>query len=172
MAIVGKIQVTGKEVDPSVITSRVIVSLPERFDMFKSNWMFNASNDATVSEFKQKLLQAELGLKENRPKNIMETASKPDSRRLKTQTVHRIWQWLPRTLKHWLPKTSAARTRIFKCPNCNSLCQVGIYSESKGQEDASRCYHCEKRGHRATECRSKTKALNKDLQSTLVYLQV
>jgi hypothetical protein len=74
MAIVDKIQATGKEVDPSIIISRVIVSLPERFDMFKSNWEYNASSDATVLEFKQKLLQAELGLKEKGPKDIMETA--------------------------------------------------------------------------------------------------
>jgi hypothetical protein len=166
LVIVNKIRATGKEVDSSDIISRVLTSLPDKFSMFKSNWEYNSTSESTVEEFKDKLIMAELGLKGSGKKEGPELAFEAKVKEEEDD--------IPETAM--VVKDNQGKghsSKDVKCSSCHKvlICVHCAYSntvgttENKGRMNGKfdgRCYNCGKRGHRATECRSSTKKLNKE----------
>ena len=57
--IVSKIEAAGEDVKPSMIMSKVLVCLPEKFANFRTSWDLISTTSSTITEFKTKLLSAE-----------------------------------------------------------------------------------------------------------------
>jgi hypothetical protein len=150
MTLATKIQTNGEDVKKDIIP-KVLASLPPKFTFFKSHWNFHGREGATPEEFKRKLLEAERDLTEESTHvktkeevTAMVTTKEPEQEERQAEVLI--------TTKDEEPCTWTC-----KCRDCVNQ----RLARSRRNTFQGKCFHCQKRGHRASECWTK-KDLNKN----------